>query len=273
MKNSKVIYSILVIFLLLSSCFKEEDELTQPYKAGAVIPEITNITSSFFDSFNFDGAYIEFTVTAENPSDLTSITIEETFGDQTKDVGTYTSFPAVVKVTATDAVSGLTGVTLNSLEVGDEFVFQIIATSKSGVTSRSNALLRASVACKSSLAGTYTSVANGTSTDPGPDASVNPAVDYEYEVTLTETGVNGVYTISEFSGGLWSLWYSIYGIDFDVEGTIQDVCNDISYINTTEPFGSPISGTGSVDPATGVITLEGTADLWGDTWTLVLTPK
>lgn len=267
----KIIYSVITLSLLVTGCFKDEDEIRQAYKE-AVMPVITTINASFFDLADIQNAYVEFVVDFETSAK--SFTIEETFNGIKKTLGTYTSFPATVKITAAEAVAGIPDVTLESLKLGDSFLFDIVAEANNGVKSRSNIFVNASVACRSSLAGVYNVIANGESTDPEPTPDENPAVNYASEVTLTETGTNGIYTISDFSGGLYPLWYDIYGLTpNDCGGTIQDICGSISYINTIEPFGSPIEGSGSVDPVTGVITLEGTATAWGDTWILVMTPK
>lgn len=272
----KLILYIVPIVFLMTACYEEHDELTAKYSSGGgtvSFPEITEINSSFFDSFDFANAYIEFVVDVDGEK-TESITIEKTFKGTTTTLETYTSFPATVNVSAVDAVADISGISVDDLVVGDVFTFEVLVTSKSGMTSRSNAgVLNAAVACASSLAGTYDAVTNGESTDPGPTPSENPAVDFASVITLTDTGVNGVYTISDFSGGLFTYWYDIYGLSGDYPGTIQDVCNSFTVINTTGPFGSPISGSGSVDPDTGVITISGLADSWGDNWTMVLTPQ
>ncbi|MBN2274394.1 MAG: hypothetical protein JXK95_08680 [Bacteroidales bacterium] len=267
----KIIFSIFIISLFITGCFKDDEEIRQGYKE-AVMPVITNLNPSFFDLADISNTYIEFTVDFETAAK--SVTIEETFQGYKKVLGTYTSFPATVRITAAEAVEGIPDVTTASLALGDNFLFEIVAEAPNGVKSRSNILVNASVACESDLTGTYTVIANGSSTDPGPTPDENPAVNYESEVTLTETDVNGIYIISDFSGGLYPLWYDVYGLTpEECEGTIQDICGTLSYYNLFEPYGSPVEGTGSVDPVTGVITLEGTATAWGDTWTLVLTPK
>ncbi len=267
----KIIFSLFIISLFFTGCFKDDEEIRQAYKE-AVMPVITGLNPSFFNLDDLQHAYIEFVVDFETAA--RSVTIEETFMGHKKVLGTYTSFPATVRITASEAIEGLPGLTMDSLDLGDNFLFEIVAESNAGVKSRSNILVNTSVACESNLSGTYSVVANGSSTDPGPSPDENPAVDYESEVTLTETDVNGIYTISDFSGGLYPLWYDVYGMTAEeCEGTIQDICGSLSYYNYYEPYGSPVEGSGSIDPVTGVITLEGTATAWGDTWTLVLTPK
>jgi hypothetical protein len=267
----KIVHLTILLSLFVTGCFKDEDEIRQAYKE-AVMPVITSINASFFDLANINNAYVEFVVDFDTPA--RSVTIEETFNGYKKTLETFTSFPATVKITAAEAIAGIPDFTIDSLKLGDSFLFEIVAEANNGVKSRSNIFVNASVACESDLSGTYDAVTNGSSTDSGPTPDENPAVDYPYEVTLTETSTNGVYIISDFSGGLYPLWYDIYGLTpADCAGTIQDICGSISFVNTYEPFGSPIEGSGSVDPVTGVITLEGTATLWGDTWVMVLTPK
>jgi hypothetical protein len=193
-------------------------------------------------------------------------------------------------------VAGIIGLfselgTTDDLNTGDEFIFYANFTLDDGTvvigydddgpnysddvqtSPLFTPFIGISVACASNIEGVYDCVANGTSTDPGPSASENPAVDFVSTVTLTPTDANGVYTISDFSGGLFTHWYDIYGLEGEYSGLVKDVCGDLSYTSTVGPFGSPISGAGSIDEGTGVITIDGLADSWGDVWTLVLTPQ
>lgn len=124
------------------------------------------------------------------------------------------------------------------------------------------------VTCESSLGGTYTSTTTGTSTDPCcPDATTVTG-----EVTLTDEG-GGVYTLSDWSAGLYLEWYGVYGItaSTDMSGRITDVCNTLSG-SFGEPFGTTTDVTGSVDPDTGVITYSW-SNGYDDTATVTLTPK
>lgn len=272
MKNRHINISIVAIVIaMVFACDTNEDDLMQAYKTGTVFPEITEVNSSFFDSFDFDNAKIDFTVGVDMEI-AESITIEKTFNGIRTVLGSYTTVPANIVVTAEQAVADIDGVDVGDLVVGDVFTFEVIVNSKNGLSTRSNVLLNAVVACKSNLAGTYICAANGQSTDDGPTPEENPAVDYPSEITLSETGTNGVLSMSDFSGGLYELWYDIYGIGGDSPGTISDVCNTISYTNTQGPFGSAIFGGGSVDPISGIITIAGSNE-FDDTWSLVLTPK
>jgi len=122
------------------------------------------------------------------------------------------------------------------------------------------------VVCPSDLAGTYTSTTTGQSTDgccPNETTLTN---------TVTVTGADGAYTVSDFSAGLYLEWYSVYGVtpDTNVSGSISDVCGEVSG-SFGEPFGSTINLTGSVDSGTGVITYTW-MNGFGDTGTVILTP-
>lgn len=102
------------------------------------------------------------------------------------------------------------------------------------------------VSCPSDLAGTYNVLTSGSSTDSGPTPSENPIANFPYTVTITANG-GGNYTVSDAFGGVYLLWYDIYGLDFEVEGTFDDVCGTISG-SFPEPFGTTVTFTGTVNP-------------------------
>lgn len=126
------------------------------------------------------------------------------------------------------------------------------------------------VLCESSLAGTYTTTTTGTSTDGCCPNETTVAG----EVTLTAGSADGEYSISDWSAGMYLEWYGVYGItaDSDLSTTFNDVCGNVSIAETGEPFGNTFSATGSVDPATGVITYTWLSG-WGDTAVVTMTPK
>lgn len=122
--------------------------------------------------------------------------------------------------------------------------------------------------CDSDLAGSYRAATSGQSTDgccPDP-------VSIEWDVTLT-AGDGTDYVISDWTGGLYKTWYGVYGItpDFDMSTTITDACNQI-VASFTEPFGTATTITGTVDPATGIITFSFVTG-YDDVGTIVMTPN
>jgi hypothetical protein len=129
--------------------------------------------------------------------------------------------------------------------------------------------LTAYVAClPSNLGGTYSTVTTATSTDgccPG-------EVTVESEVTFTQDGAIS-YALSDFSAGTYSFWYcNPYGLCDDTFGPLGaeliHVCNQV--IINAGYWGS--TGTGSIDPGTGVITINWINE-FGDAGTTVYTPK
>jgi len=127
-----------------------------------------------------------------------------------------------------------------------------------------NQVISYPVSCPSDLGGTYTVISNGDNTDGQP-----AAVNFPYEVTLTDTG-GGNYEISDFSGGVYLFWYSIYGLGWEQPGTITDVCGTLS--------GTYSDAWGQSIPATGTVNNDGTLTIswengWGDFSESVFTPK
>lgn len=124
------------------------------------------------------------------------------------------------------------------------------------------------ITCDSDLAGDYAYTVTGTSTDPCcPNETTQTGT-----MTLTDEG-DGVYTLSDWSAGLYFTWYEVYGItaDFDLTARVTDICGNISG-EFGEPFGTNTVVTGSVDPNTGVITYTWTNG-YDDTATVTLTPQ
>ena len=95
------------------------------------------------------------------------------------------------------------------------------------------------VVCASDLAGTYSTVVSGTSTDG--NANTNPVSDLKSEVTLKATSTLGEYTISDASAGIYDAWYLgvYYGSPSPVVAILKDACGAISIKEFTDgPFNS-----------------------------------
>lgn len=119
--------------------------------------------------------------------------------------------------------------------------------------------------CPSDLAGTYSVLTSGQSTD---GAAADPVVDLPYTVTITKTGTN-TYSVSDIFAGIYIEWYcDAYGLCDETEGSFTDVCGILSS-SFTEPFESDasLSGTNNGD---GTLTIS-FENGFGDTATSVYT--
>lgn len=119
--------------------------------------------------------------------------------------------------------------------------------------------------CPSDLAGTYSVLTSGQSTD---GAAADPVVDLPYTVTITKTGEN-TYSVSDIFAGIYIDWYcDAYGLCNETAGSFTDVCGILSS-SFTEPFDSAasLSGTNNGD---GTLTIS-FENGYGDTATSVYT--
>lgn len=119
--------------------------------------------------------------------------------------------------------------------------------------------------CDSDLAGTYSVLTSGQSTD---GAAAAPVVDLAYTVTLTKTG-EITYSVSDIFAGIYIDWYCApYGYCVETKQTITDVCGKISG-TFTEPYGTTAVVTGT-DNGDGTLTIS-FSNGYGDTATSVYT--
>ena len=223
MRNRHINISIVtLIILMVFACDTNEDELMQSYRTGAVFPEITEVNSSFFNILDVDNAYINFTTTVDMEQ-AESITIEKTFRGNKTELGTFTSVPVSVNVTAEEAVADIDGISVGDLELGDVFLFEVVVTSKSGLRTRSNVIMNAPVACKSDLGSTYSYSTVVTSVGVGGDiGGCNNPVTGEGE--FVEDGA-GFYRISDATFGQYDCAWG----DTPAAGvTLTDVCNTLT---------------------------------------------
>ncbi|WP_242117876.1 hypothetical protein [Aestuariivivens sediminicola] len=120
--------------------------------------------------------------------------------------------------------------------------------------------------CPSDLAGTYSVVSNGTSTDGAP--ANNPLVNFAYEVVITQTGPIS-YSISDGVAGVYIDWYCApYGYCFETPGTFSEICGVLTG-SWVEAFGAQVrlSGVNNFD---GTLTISWDND-FGDTATATYT--
>ncbi|GLR19433.1 hypothetical protein [Portibacter lacus] len=229
---------------------------------------ISDIVNGFYNFADGGDAAIGFTVD-DFGGNATAVNVYKSLnGGAPVLFKTLNSFPSTINTTLAEAADGL--IDLGSVKLLDQFVYTFdIATADGSFPSGESLVVN--VSCPSDLGGTYTAATSGQSTDsccPG-------TVTVTSTVELTDAG-GGVYTISDWSGGIYQAWYEVYGVDAayvaagGVSTTIKDVCDVIS-AEFTEPFGTATTLTGSVDADSGVITFSWVTG-YDDTATVVLTP-
>ena len=126
----------------------------------------------------------------------------------------------------------------------------------------------AAVVCPSDpdvIVGTYSALTSGSFPD------FDPFTDFAYDITITTTEEEGIYTISDFSFGTYDFHYGPWYGGGDLPGTIQDVCGKFFITSTNDPWGETVSGDFTFNPD-GTITVVG-GTTWGETWTAVLTKQ
>jgi hypothetical protein len=210
------------VLLFVFACSTNEDDLMQPYVTGTVFPEITEVTSSFFDVADVSNAYVEFIVDVD--SDIAeSISIEQTFSGSKSVLETFTTFPVTFKITAAEAVSEVPGLSVEDLELGDSFLYEVIVTSKDGLRTRSNVIVNAPVACSSDLGGAFTYSTTVTGVGDGGDIGgcSNPVTG---EGEFVEDGA-GFYRVSDATFGQYDC---AWGDTPAVGVTLTDVCNTVT---------------------------------------------
>ncbi len=272
MKNifSKSLIALFVLCFTFTACNDDEDVWPADYSASTVFTSPTEGAGTFFDLVDLNNTAIGFTLEAIGEATVNSADIYKSLnGGEEVYHATVNSLPADITVTAAEAVEGL-GISVEEIAVGDQFTFTFVAKTDAGDFKGSEAF-SVVASCTSNLAGTYTTVARGTSTD---GCCTEEVTDYEGTVTLVEDEA-GVYTFNDFSGGIYLFWYEIYGLTSvdDSPITMQDVCGNLTDVGgQIEPFGESVTATGVFDATTGTIELTW-SNGWGDEGNVTLTPQ
>ena len=253
-KNLKLVLVLFTSSLLLQSCLLDDDAVD--YGDGRIVVQFSNlsITENFLQTdenivytyeipvsiFGGRGVAIDsdvdFTVSAD-PASTATEGQEFRFSN-----GTEFTIPA--GETSTSVTIEVLSENLDSSDPA-ELILQIDSSSEVVSDNNKTSLILQAV-CPSDLGGAY-KYSDGNGRD----------------VTITETGT-GTYEISRdnaFSG--------VYPIYF------SDVCGNLSITGTylTDNFGIPTSGTASLNPDTGVITIVYTAEGYFSNRTMTLVPQ
>lgn len=282
MKKFKLICTFIAVSLAFLACENDGGDSKLNLEVGA-IPNITKSETA--------DAFIDLIAINNNEPISLSFTVDVAQGDvksldvimfYKKPTAIYkavlatnvTDFPKEYTISQSDIISAFAEInSADDFEIGDKLIITaeltlmngkvIVIYNNDGSTNVGIDITNSplydfsqtyNVACPSDLGGTYNVVSSGASTDPGVNPALNPATNYAYSVVITDNG-GGSYKISDAFGGLYLLWYDIFGITGETPGTFSDVCGEISG-QFAEPFGTDVIYTGSVNQDTGVITIN-----------------
>lgn len=262
----KKIFNLLIVFVLLFtfSCndnddFNTDDLLTGTATEGGAIVAVNKATEGKIlgipSSQDFENATISYAEVSMDMSvflksggnDVATYELVKSLnGGPEASVSTSESLPLGVSYATIDEfVAGL-GVTPEDLRIGDVISFRTKIIKKDGSSAYSyEGTYNVTVSCSSDLAKLYDVRINYVRTSSGIDAW------YEFQDEVKTTGV-GEYRSSTV--GIWEAG--------DLPGTpgftFTDLCGaiDIPEQNLAEYYSNIVLGSGSVDGATGVITLE-----------------
>ncbi|MCD4832379.1 MAG: hypothetical protein K8R31_01180 [Bacteroidales bacterium] len=124
------------------------------------------------------------------------------------------------------------------------------------------------VGCPTDLGGTYDMTATG---EGGYGLGAPSAWTSNFtEATITQISELN-YTIEPAIGGLMVDYYAAFGAQV-MTGEIMDVCGTLMAAGLNDGWNAPAHYEGTVDEATGVITIEW-ENPWGDWFTMILTPQ
>ncbi len=300
----QTIYSLaaLLVMLLAGAC-RDEDRIRIPeHLTGANLRIIVDPAHTQINYQTVATDYFAFDAYSEN-RDLNSVEFSATYGDQTHIFATFSQQDfddghVRVELDAADFAAmfnepgftdGSAGgnfvirpkVTLNDGRVYPAFVhlsatdsIRNLATSIVGSSGAQGAftiqVLTAITCAPLDISGTYLVIsASGTSTDGCCPGIITVSGDF---VTLSvNPGNPALFTVSDFSGGLYLEWYDVYGITSPNQspGILNYNCQEVNFTGTTEPFGTSVQGGGPFDPGTGLLTYTW-VNGYGDQATVVL---
>lgn len=173
MKKLRILGFIIILMMYSISC----EELPDPAgeRGAAIVPGITGLNPGVYDVNDLQNAYVQFTLNIPEGASVSKITIAGSYNNNHADVTIteLTTFPSVVTISSSDAAQKL-GISIDDLERGDVFDFEMLTTS-GGRTTRSTPLV-IPVACVYSV-----------SMSTGSYHSVSPPSDWNTEGDITLT--------------------------------------------------------------------------------------
>ena len=286
MKNIFFLFALVIGITLITGC-EDEDRIRIPEPiGGANLRIVLDPAHSLINSTSVATDYVAWTAYSEN-KDLNQVELFLHYKSQVHLLGTYTQsdfddgkvegqfngadlagwfgIPGFADGSRGGNFSIRPRVTLNDGRVYPGFIHlsptDSISNLGTGITGNSNTgaftVQRATaILCPpENISGSYTVISStGTSTD---GCCVGETTVSGNTVVVTAVaGSTTNFNFSDFSGGLYFEWYDVYGITSpdDSPGTMQFNCNEVTFVNTTEPFQTAVQGEGLYDASTGRIT-------------------
>ena len=256
----KLVFKIFQVSMLaiavfaMKACLNPADLTTKDAKEGGAIVTIAGTTGKVLGVPDANGVISfsanELTMVVDvktGGSAVTKYSIVKQFNGGTEiEVESFSDHPHTLTLTTLDEFLAATGKTANELRIGDVFSFRVKMTLKDGrvvYAASGNGEYDIPVNCSSDLAGTYT--VTGIYNRPA-SGIVGQVVGPRDEV-ITELSP-GVYIT--FMTGHWSL--AALGVP-SCGFVFKDICGvlTIDAQNLCDAYSNQVSGTGTVDPATG----------------------
>lgn len=201
MKKIKTIGLTVTLLIFFFGCDKINDPAG--LRNAGVVPVITEINPGIFDSKDLANSYVEFKVKLDSGTHADKAVVVGSFKDNMErvNIAEISSFPATVKIVSGDVLQKL-GITAAQVENGDVFTFEVLTTSD-GLTTRSNAILKISVACaydKALATGSYHSVSPASDWNSSGDITLTADPDDPY--TIKVIGIEAIEGLNEDMGPL-----------------------------------------------------------------------
>lgn len=199
MKRIKTIGLVIIAFMIISGCEEAKDPAGR--RNAAVVPVISDINPGIFDSKDLQNSYVEFVIDLVPGTQVDKVVVVGSYQDNLEriEMTNVTTFPSTVRIQSADAAQKL-GIALDDIQNGDVFLFELLAVAD-GMTTRSNAILRVSVACAfdGALAtGSYHSVCP----EWPSEGNITITADPEDPYTLYVVGLAAIEGLDEDQGPL-----------------------------------------------------------------------
>jgi hypothetical protein len=222
MKNIFWLLFILVAAFAFNGCDEEDEDPSGARNVGAV-PLISNLNPAIFDSQDLEGTFVKFDLSFPGGENIQEALVVGSYngGGEKVEIVEVSSFPSTIQISAVEAASKL-GLTLDDINNGDVFTFEVYTTTADGVVTTSNSVVNASVACAftpSRAVGAY----NVVSADWGAAGQVTLTADPDDPYTIYVEGLAAIEGLDEDQG---PLEMHIDPLTYDVEAVRTVIASD-----------------------------------------------